>query len=106
MKFFDLLAHNFNRLMNIPVGHFGSSRKSDKPGPGKARAAARLAAHRADQAERLKDATEPLFPSRQQRRAEERYQKRRFSLTASQQAHINMTGEMPTYSRKTFVNGF
>lgn len=103
VSFFDRLSMNFNRMMAIPAGYFGSSRKSEKPGPGKARAIARIAEHRAAQAERLKDAPAPQI-TRQQRRAEDRYQKRRFSLTAVQQAHINMTGEMPDYPRTTFVN--
>lgn len=104
MKFFDILSSNFNRLMGIPVGYFGSGRKSDEPGPGKARAAARLAAHREAQAKRLKDAPAPQ-ETRQQRRALKRWNDKRFTMTASQQAAYNATGEMPKHPRTTFVNG-
>ncbi len=103
MKFFDKLAANFNMLMGIPVGYFGSGAKSDKPGPGKARAIDRLAAHRKAQADRLKDAPAPE-KTRQQRRADLRRWDKMAKPTATQAAHINMTGKMPTYPRTTFVN--
>ena len=103
-NFFDRLSMNFNRMMGIPEGIFGSARKSNMPGPGKARAIARLAAHRAAQAERLKDAPDPQ-ETRQQRRAFKRRNDKRFTMTASQNAFFNMKLDMPKYPRTTFFNG-
>ena len=62
-----ILAHNFNRLLDISEGYFGSSPRSPQMGAGEQRAIARLQEHRKAQAERLKDAKEAP-PSRQQKR--------------------------------------
>jgi hypothetical protein len=102
VKFFDILSSNFNRLMGIPVGYFGSGAKSDKPGPGKARAIERLAAHRKAQAERLKDAPAPQ-ETRQQRRAQDRQRAKTMTMTAAQRASLNFTGQFPEYPRTTFT---
>ncbi len=56
--FFAGLARNFNQMLKIDPGAFGSSPKSAKPGPGVQRARAREAAQRAAQAKRLAAAPE------------------------------------------------
>jgi hypothetical protein len=69
--FFASLAQNFNRMLRIDPGAFGSSPKSAKPGPGFRRARAREAAQRAAQTNQLAAAPKAA-ESRQVRRQKAR----------------------------------
>lgn len=70
MKALSKLASFIFGMMDL-----GTTPRSSEPGPGAQRAAARLAAHRKAQAERLKDAAGPVMTRQQERHQARRGQK-------------------------------
>lgn len=91
-------------MMAIADGLAGRRKHKRTEGAGVWRARERINAERMAQAERLKDAKPPIF-TRQQRRAADRHEVKRMSMTPTQEAYLNMHGKMPIYPTSTFVNG-
>lgn len=90
------LADNFNKLMGIVSGHFGSSPKRTTAGAGVVRAKIRLMAHRKAQADRLKHIDfDAIPPSRQVERSASRVQAKIVRTYEKQQALMKRNKSYP-----------